>query len=164
MMILSLSVSSSPQYRIKSSTLSNGAGVLANERLQLLGVAGQAVVGTIQDPAYSIHLGFLHQSGRLITDVTPMTTGLPLAYQLWQNYPNPFNPMTVIKFALPKTVVVSIKVYDLRGQEVAVLVDGLYQAGVYKVVFDGRKLASGVYFYRMQAEDFDIVHKAMLVK
>ncbi|MBE0570087.1 MAG: T9SS type A sorting domain-containing protein, partial [Ignavibacteriaceae bacterium] len=89
---------------------------------------------------------------------------VPLAYFLEQNYPNPFNPKTIIEFQVLNTTPVSIKVYDLIGREAAVLVDEIKQPGVYQVSFDGKNLASGVYFYKMIAGDFTSVKKMNLLK
>jgi hypothetical protein len=88
----------------------------------------------------------------------------PVEFNLAQNYPNPFNPTTTIKYAVPKTSLVSIKVYDLIGQEVASLVNEIKDAGTYEVKFDGRNLASGVYIYRMTAENFSSVKKLNILK
>ena len=76
---------------------------------------------------------------------------LPKAYALAQNYPNPFNPTSTIGYDLPKESQVSLKVYNMLGQEVMNLVDAQQRAGRYSVTFDGRGLASGVYIYRIQA-------------
>ena len=89
---------------------------------------------------------------------------LPKEYTLRQNYPNPFNPMTTIKYAVPKTSLVSIKVYDLTGQEVASLINEIKEVGTYEVKFDARNLASGIYLYRMFAGDFTAVKKLNVLK
>jgi hypothetical protein len=85
-------------------------------------------------------------------------------FQLSQNYPNPFNPTTQIKYSIPRTGYVSLKVYDLLGHEVATLHAGVQQAGSYAVTFDGTGLASGVYFCRMQAGNFVQTKKLVLLK
>ncbi len=90
--------------------------------------------------------------------------GMPKEYVLRQNYPNPFNPATVIVFDLPKASVVSLRVYNTIGQEVATLVEGETPGGTYRVNFDGSGLASGVYLFRLQAGDFVATRKMMLVK
>jgi hypothetical protein len=89
---------------------------------------------------------------------------LPASFELMQNYPNPFNPGTVIGYEISNTTPVSIKVYDLIGREVVVLVNEVKQPGVYRVSFDGEYLASGVYFYKMIAGDFSVVKKMNLLK
>ena len=101
-----------------------------------------------------------------IVKVTGMeSTGkVPLTYALYQNYPNPFNPTTTIKYSIPNTEHVVLKIYNILGQEVATLVDENQKPGVYKVKFDANNLASGVYFYRLTAGKFTAVKKMMLVK
>ena len=79
---------------------------------------------------------------------------LPARVMLDQNYPNPFNPVTKIRYQLPRQGHVTLKMYDLLGREVATLVDGELLAGEHEVTFDGRGLATGVYFYRLQAGKF----------
>ena len=76
---------------------------------------------------------------------------LPSAFRLEQNYPNPFNPSTTISFQLPDNSHTTLKIYDVNGKEVAVLVDGKRPAGIHKVQFDGSGLASGIYFVRLRA-------------
>ncbi|NWG28562.1 MAG: T9SS type A sorting domain-containing protein [Ignavibacteriaceae bacterium] len=89
---------------------------------------------------------------------------LPASFELQQNYPNPFNPVTIIEFNVSNTAPVSIKVYDVIGREVAVLLDEVKQPGFYRVSFDAGNLASGVYFYEMIAGDFSSVKKMNLLK
>ncbi len=92
------------------------------------------------------------------------TGEVPLTYALYQNYPNPFNPVTTIKYSIPNSERVVLKVYNILGQEVATLIDEEQRAGVYEFRFDASNLASGVYFYRLQAGKFIDVKKMMLVK
>jgi len=80
---------------------------------------------------------------------------LPSTFVLYQNYPNPFNPTTAIRYQLPAAGDVKLTVYDILGQEVAVLVDERRDAGVHEVVFDGRGFASGMYLYRMKVRRLD---------
>ncbi len=87
-----------------------------------------------------------------------------LKFSLYQNYPNPFNPITVIEFTVAKRQLVSIKVYDLLGREIATLVNEEKPGGNYKVEFDGSKFTSGIYFYRMQAGTFFETKKLILLK
>ncbi len=89
---------------------------------------------------------------------------LPSAYTLEQNYPNPFNPSTTISFSLPNSGNVSLKVYNLVGQEVTTLMNGYRNAGQYNVTFNASNLSSGVYFYRLEAGSTNVVKKMMLLK
>lgn len=92
-------------------------------------------------------------------------TETPLTFNLNQNYPNPFNPTTTIKYTVAKDVNVSIKVYDLLGREVAVLVNSEFKkAGSYAVNWNASNFASGVYFYRIEAGDFVEAKRMVLVK
>jgi hypothetical protein len=90
--------------------------------------------------------------------------GIPAEFELMQNYPNPFNPTTVINFTLPKSGNVSLKVYNVLGQEVATLVNGFMTAQKYEVSFDASKLASGVYVYTLQSDNFSQSKKMILMK
>jgi hypothetical protein len=85
-------------------------------------------------------------------------------YALEQNYPNPFNPTTTIKYQIPTSGNVSITVYDILGNEVANLVDGYLETGKYEVDFDASLLASGVYIYRLNVNDFINVKKMVLLR
>jgi hypothetical protein len=91
-------------------------------------------------------------------------SNIPKIFELNQNYPNPFNPSTTIKYALPKNEFVTIKVYDITGREIMRLVNEYKQAGYYSVNFNGSNLASGVYFYRIQAGDFISVKRMLMIK
>jgi len=86
---------------------------------------------------------------------------LPDGFYLSPNYPNPFNPSTTIRFALPRQANVTLTVYNALGQHVATLLEGTQSAGIHDVKFDASRIASGMYFYRMQAGDF--VHTRRLV-
>jgi len=89
---------------------------------------------------------------------------LPRVASLHQSYPNPFNPSAMIRFELPVTDHVTLTVFNVIGQRVATLVDGLMAPGRHEVTFDGGSLPSGVYFYRMQSTSFSDVKKMMLMK
>ncbi len=89
---------------------------------------------------------------------------VPGAFTLRQNYPNPFNPSTTIRYEIPKQCHVTLKVYDLLGREVGMLVDEIEDPGFKSVVFDGSSLASGVYYYRLQAGSFNQSRKLLLVR
>ncbi len=103
-----------------------------------------------------------------ITGVEEKSAGEgPKNFALHQNYPNPFNPTTVISYQLPDRgtrYIVSLKVHDMLGREVATLVSETSNAGYYAVTFDGSKFSSGIYFYRLRAGNFVSTHKMLLLK
>jgi hypothetical protein len=85
-------------------------------------------------------------------------------FELSQNFPNPFNPNTTIRYQIPKSGNVTLKIYDVLGAEVTTLVNEEKVAGKYEVSFNASKLASGVYIYRIQAGDFISSKKMILLK
>ncbi|MBE2217640.1 MAG: T9SS type A sorting domain-containing protein [Ignavibacteria bacterium] len=85
-------------------------------------------------------------------------------FKLSQNYPNPFNPTTKINFSIPKSDYVSLRVYDMLGREVKVLVNGPLTAGEYETDFDAKGLSSGMYYYSLRSGDYVDVKKMVLVK
>ena len=106
---------------------------------------------------------YLQGTGTGATAIEPASE-MPKAFALLQNYPNPFNPSTTIKLELPKSSVVRLSVFDILGREVSVLVNERRDAGAYEVKFDGSNLASGVYFYRLQAGSFVQTRKLLLLR
>lgn len=98
-----------------------------------------------------------------LSSINPPTSG-ELTFQLFNNFPNPFNPSTIIKYQIPEYSNVQIKIYDVLGKEVAQLVNEEKIAGYHEVEFNGSHLASGVYFYRIQAGDFVETKKMILMK
>jgi len=99
----------------------------------------------------------------MVTDVAQIESK-PLTFRLEQNYPNPFNPVTHIRYVLAKPGNVSLKVYNMRGQEVSAVVNERQQAGCYTINFDASHLPSGIYFYRLEAGDKVFTKKMTLIK
>lgn len=115
--------------------------------------------------SYQYSIG--HATSPVVVTAIAMDDGkgsIPGAFLLAQNYPNPFNPNTNIKFELPKSSVVRLSVFDMLGREVSVLVNDRRNAGVHEVRFSGSNLASGVYFYRLQAGEFVSTKKLVILK
>jgi hypothetical protein len=98
------------------------------------------------------------------TSVKPLDNVIPDAFKLEQNYPNPFNPTTNIRYSVPTGGMVSLKIYDMVGQEVATLVNGHQDAGNYVADFNATNLANGTYFYTLTAGSFTETKKMMLIK
>jgi hypothetical protein len=89
---------------------------------------------------------------------------IPNSFALKQNYPNPFNPSTTITFNLEKGSNVSLKVYDVLGQEVAALINQIMSVGLHQVQFDATNLQSGTYYYRIETNNYSEVKKMVLLK
>ncbi|MFA6980972.1 MAG: YCF48-related protein [Ignavibacteriaceae bacterium] len=107
----------------------------------------------------------LHTTNGGISDIREENrNSIPKDYLLWQNYPNPFNPTTTIKFSIPKLSFVTLKIYNLLGQEVGQLVNGIKSPGIYEVKFNGEEFSSGVYFYRIQADNYSVTRKLIILK
>ena len=104
-----------------------------------------------------------NQVSATITDVA-IGGGIPTEYALSQNYPNPFNPSTAIKFAIPEAGNVKLLIYDSVGNEVAVLVNNTMSAGYYTFTWNATNYASGIYFYKLQSNNFSKVSKMLLIK
>lgn len=119
-----------------------------------------AVMGDVIDP---FRLKVLEETIE-VDESEETDSSLPVAYQLQRNEPNPFNPTTTIRYALPTAGHVELKVYDVAGREVMVLVDGKQEAGWYDHRLDADKLASGVYFYRITAGGYEDVQKMTLIR
>ena len=102
--------------------------------------------------------------GAKVVGIGDDVNGIVSKYELGQNYPNPFNPSTKIAFSVPKQGNVTLKVYNLLGQEVATLLNEVKSAGVHEVSFNGIDLSSGVYFYTLTSGDFVSTKKMMLIK
>lgn len=119
---------------------------------------------TVTTGTYSYRLKQIDYDGRFSYSPTVEVDVLPTQFVLEQNYPNPFNPTTNIKFGVPESGFVKLVVYNIVGEEVAVLVNGNIEAGVYDITFDARNLPSGAYFYKLQSEKSVEVKKMLLTK
>ena len=103
-----------------------------------------------------------------IVEETGVTAGdnndMPKAFNLAQNFPNPFNPSTTVQYSVANAGLIKIAVYNVIGQEIAELVNEEKQPGTYNVAFDASNLPSGIYFCRMEANDFASTRKMILLK
>jgi len=127
------------------------------------------VGGTVNTTENYVEANNVHEVGIFtfadpdsITNVN--TEGLVNEFKLAQNYPNPFNPSTTISWQSPVGSHQTIKIYDLLGNEIAILVDEYKHAGTYNIEFNASRFASGVYLYRLQANDFVATKKLLLIK
>ena len=96
--------------------------------------------------------------------IRQINSEVPGKFSLYQNYPNPFNPKTNIKFKIAKKSFVSLKIFDISGKLIDVLVDREEPPGTYEVDFDGDNIPSGIYFYRLESGTFNVTRRMILVK
>ncbi len=96
--------------------------------------------------------------------ISQISSSVPEGFRLYTNYPNPFNPRTVIKFDVARTAPVSLKVYNILGEEVSTLVNENLSPGTYSATFDAGTVGSGIYFYRLETSGFTETKRMMLVK
>ncbi len=124
---------------------------------------------TITDTSIYNNVDHYPKTGWVVMNILPPILNvengnLPLYYELSQNYPNPFNPITRIRYQIPESAFVSIKIYDVLGNEIAELVKEEMITGAYEIDFDGSELTSGIYYYRITAGDFSQTKKMILLK
>ncbi|RMF69051.1 MAG: T9SS C-terminal target domain-containing protein [Calditrichaeota bacterium] len=155
----------SSTYAIHAGVFGSGAATCSGPAHRIIGSLGQPFIGVTADSA-EIHLvGFWYRAVETVTTVEEdAAAGIPQDFRLEQNYPNPFNPRTTILFAVPKPAHVSLRVYNLLGQLVAVLVDEELAPGTYRSIFDARKLPGGVYFYVLNGPGIALTRKFVLVR
>jgi len=115
---------------------------------------------------YAMHLMITDALRLLDSSVTRVGDALsePEGFRLEKNFPNPFNPKTQLGFRVANLTFVSLKVFDLLGREITTLVDEIRPAGSYSVEWNGEDRSSGVYFYRLQAENFSSTRRMQLLK
>jgi hypothetical protein len=152
------------------SAFNMGFGVATSGTTQIKSVVGQSFVGEAQQGTTRLISGFLAYTPGIISGVEEINL-IPSSYSLMQNYPNPFNPTTVIRYQLPVNSWVTLKIYNVLGQEVATLVNEDKQPGVYNEKLEGSSLSSGVYYFRLSAtsssdpsKSFTQVKKMLLLK
>jgi hypothetical protein len=152
------------QTNVRQSVLGNGGTPMSDASHRIIGTAGQPAIGVIRNTSFINQAGYWYQVGDYVTYVEQISGVVPKKFRLDQNFPNPFNPTTTIVFAIPEPSSVMLKLYDTLGREVAVLVEEDKQAGEYHVMLDAVGLASGIYFYSIEAGAFRQLRKMTLLK
>ena len=122
------------------------------------------IVGVTDDDSSAVHVDEVWYNetptGMGISDDAPIAS----SYELGQNYPNPFNPITHIRFNIPETGNTKLTVFNIMGEAVANLIDGVVSAGAHTVSWNAANMPTGVYFYRMESGNFSQTRKLLLVK
>lgn len=157
--------------KVNGTDLTHSSGISANPVTITFNYTAPSSAGTdtlyaTSAKGYAGKWNWAPNKGIVIKNVTNIENISTFAsgYSLKQNYPNPFNPATNIEFSLSKLSKVTLKVYDLSGKEIASLVNGMYNQGVYKVNWNAQSISSGVYIYRFQADNFVETKKLTLIK
>ena len=153
------------QINVSGNVKSIPSNTVPKAKITFTYVSTKKVYSTVNDTVTGYYSITLPKSGTLQEKIESIGDySLPKDFELNQNYPNPFNPTTIINYSVPNTNMVTIKVYDQLGKQVATLVNEEKPAGNYFVNFNASKLSSGVYFYRMQAGSFVETKKLILMK
>jgi len=143
--------------------------VTGSSEIRFTGIAetndgGLIITGSVDFPNEEPKIFLLKTNSEGLLTIINIENTFPNSFVLSQNYPNPFNPSTKISYSVPKSSLVTIKVYDVLGKKITTLLNEEKSVGNYEVEFNGRNLSSGVYFYKMQAGDFVETKKLILMK
>jgi len=153
------------QYAIPASVIGGGGSNMSGTSYAIVGTIGQPFIGVANNASYADSNGFWYASSRATLAVTNVPGSLiPKTFSLEQNYPNPFNPTTEIRFAVPNTARVTIKVFNIDGQLVETLADQEFNAGDHSISWSADRYASGLYLIRMSAPNFSEIRRAVLLK
>jgi hypothetical protein len=163
-LLLLAATGAAQNMQVQTFSFGTGFSVSSASNTQLRATVGEAVVGITKGSTFAIGSGFLVDSlvGRMTTKVIDLGT-IPRVYALMQNFPNPFNPTTTIRYEVPKAGKISLKIFNTLGQLVATLADEHKETGYYQVLWNAN-VASGIYFYRLQAGEFVGTKKMILLR
>lgn len=123
-------------------------------------ISNRTVTKPLTAPRGNIQFSVINDT----TGITQINNNIPNKFALYQNYPNPFNPSTKIKFDIPKSSLVTLRIYDITGREVSKAVGQQLNAGTYSYEWNASGLSSGVYFYKLRTEGYAEVKKMLLLK
>ena len=160
-LITSLKFGGSGVYRTANNGMNwenIGQGLPFIESIEKLIVYNNKILAATTDGIWQRNIS------EIITSVSPQSTGIANEFKLYQNYPNPFNPSTFINFNIPKSSDVKLTIYNVKGDEIALLVKGELKAGTYKVNWDGSNCATGIYFYKLETPAFSETKRMILLK
>lgn len=145
-----------------SSVISTAGGSWRGQNVSVEFNAGDLTVGTFRGQTVRLTQGFFPRPDPVTTDIDP-DVSVPRTFALHQNFPNPFNPSTTFAFDLPRSGEVTMMIYNSLGMNVGSISKGILPAGSHTILFDGRNLATGVYFYRLHLDGAILALKKMMI-
>jgi hypothetical protein len=160
---LALAAGAPAQTTVRTGVLGNGGALVGGSQNRLAGTIGQAAIGYVASD-HRHGAGFWYWRVGSLIAVDDLPADIAAAPWLGGNAPNPFNPLTTIRFATAAPGRVTLRLYDLAGRQVRVLVDADLPAGIHATTLDGTGLASGVYVCRMSAGTYRQTRELTLVK
>jgi len=151
------------QTELRYNVVGSGGDEATSPNYGMRGTVGQTGIGTTGSASYEGYVGYWYLRGATATAASD-EPAIPQDFTLEQNHPNPFNPTTTIQFSVPTRSQVTLKIYDVSGGLVKTLVNGSVPPGVHREVWDASGIASGVYFYRIEALGYVQTRKLVLLK
>lgn len=150
------------QFTMVKSVVGNGGTPMSNSQYTVNSTVGQAVIGMVTNSSNSVGQGFWYEINPI--GAVPGVTYAIDGNVLEQNFPNPAKGETMIKFVLARRSDITLKIFSMPGQEVAVLADGMHEAGEHEVRLANPKLPSGTYFYQLQVGPHVLRRQMVLVQ
>jgi hypothetical protein len=164
-LFLSSQLPATAQHTLRSNVFGSGSSTAVVSGFAISSTVGQPVIGEVSNASFIHQVGFWYLFRIRMTGVEGLPgTILPIGFRLDQSHPNPFNPVTNIGFAVPVAGHVKLTVFNVSGRTVATIVDKHMTPGEYAIMFNARHLASGAYWYRLQADGFVKTRKLILLK
>ena len=169
----SITVSFSQTYILKSYVIDDGGAAKATSSGYIMGGSiSQSFIGKLTSSGYTAYVGYWtpgNTSPGIEERENAQSLGIPVVFSFKQNYPNPITSRTIIKYSLPKTCQVELKLFDVTGREIAILVNENQRPGYYQVTWEIRnssqkQLPNGVYFYQLKADDFIETRKMIILR
>ena len=149
------------QYQVPLYTSANSAGYSSDNAYGMLAVTGQNAIGPTENDSHTAYLGLLAPVRYVLTDAEINKLSFT---QLFQNYPNPFREITTIPFRIARHGKVTLKVFDVLGQPVEILLSGQMPPGKHLVEFNGNKFGSGMFFYKLEVNGYQYTKTMILTK
>jgi len=155
------------QYKIQGHLSEFSQDILGDKEILILSRVGQSIIGTSSNTMLKVNSGIASVWDNLLKLEKFNNESEQIVikeFRLYQNFPNPFNPTTIMKFEIPLDSYVTLRVYDILGNEITTLINEEKTTGAYEVNFDARSFSSGIYFYTISAGSFRTTKKMLLVK